>query len=797
MKAFIKQTLFNLLESSDIGRPLLRISDTILAKSLPSKESPQFDTLTRELNQGTLNAAVIPTYPHHIWPKWASPLTCDPSLTTNTVPQTLTNQSERTWTTLRSPFSPHEITIDQTGLISPFNTGWSIEHWMAIDNQLHILPLETTPTIVHDPKTHRVFITTEFKGCLIETRLKMDMKGRLCFINTRITNKTNTSFKGKFFIAIRPYNQLGLAPIKNICYLTSNSFVIDSKLGLLLTEKPDNIVCTDLKNSYFYQNHNKWEMILQSTCPQHLASGFCSYTIELSQNESKILSVRIPAPNRNKLTHAMQKSLTKTQQKDLKQLVSAIQEHSQENTLTQLTEFWENSLNKTTLLTPDSKVNTCFQQSINHVIAALPKLNRPSSLSYSHVRSHGLYKMLTAALSTSSNDILITLFDSYEKVIKNLYANTRHHVKSPETYAQTLLFLSQIYTKSRDKSFILKHRTFIEQTVKLIGSWSAPNSTNNQHRLIHSKKGIDGNSISDYYLWDSFWAIAALKSIASIYKECGLDDNLHLFASAIKSHQTALDEAIPSICKDIFNSQFLPVSTTRLNDSDIIHSLASVYPLGIFKADDPKITETLNQISLHHIKDGKFYSSTAIKGFSPSQNLQLAHTYLQQKNPYGFQLFNWVTSIATDAGTWPEFLHAKTLKGTIGEGHHIPSNADYILFIKHCLVDDSGSDLILCPHIPSHWTRQFSVSKLYTAFGSVSFSMTTSDSTFSFEFEFKFVKEPKAVTLILPEAITSLETELPNLLIANNRLTFSPIQTQTIKGKLASEKTKQSLKLHR
>ena len=85
--------------------------------------------------------------------------------------------------------------------------------------------------------------------------------------------------KCSFFIAIRPYNIEGVAHIKEITFLSENTFIINNQLGLILDKKPDNVVCSNFQDKDISSMYEEWEMILSTQCSSGMASAFAEYKL--------------------------------------------------------------------------------------------------------------------------------------------------------------------------------------------------------------------------------------------------------------------------------------------------------------------------------------------------------------------------------------------------------------------------------------------------------------------------------------------------------------------------------------
>ena len=111
-------------------------------------------------------------------------------------------------------------------------------------------------------------------------------------------------------------------------------------------------------------------------------------------------------------------------------------------------------------------------------------------------------------------------------------------------------------------------------------------------------------------------------------------------------------------------------------------------------------------------------------GLSPQRTLALASAELIAGDPAALDRLAWVRSVASSTSVWPEVVHPRTGGGSRGDGHHLPTGADLLTFIRDLLVRDTDDGLVLCSVLPPAWLGQgFEVHDLPTGWGRLSYAV--------------------------------------------------------------------------
>jgi hypothetical protein len=188
--------------------------------------------------------------------------------------------------------------------------------------------------------------------------------------------------------------------------------------------------------------------------------------------------------------------------------------------------------------------------------------------------------------------------------------------------------------------------------------------------------------------------------------------------------------------------------------------LSCVYPLRLFSADNEYAARTV-QILIERYVDGKgFFHPVIHSGYNVYLTLQLAHACLVQGQPEkAWSVAETVLRNARPPYSFPEAIHPVTGGGTMGDGHHGWAAAEYLLFLRSCLLDESGSDVHLLRGITERVLRPgetLSFTNAPTIFGTISFEIRPEPggrSMVSLKTKFPGDRRPRFIVLHVPWSV--------------------------------------------
>ena len=696
----------------------------------------------RSVLQGLLNQHIIPHNLHHIWPFWVYKQMHPTSnhFTANNLASLTINNTHRNWTFLSNPGISDIPKVDPTGLITPFHNGWSIDIWIAQNNQI------TSPSQLTNVRQSMAsdipIITTQFSV------KKLDITSNILFkqsppenntvmnhITVHNTSKQTTSFS--FIIAIRPYNPEGISPINEIVYLTNNAFIVNNRLGLILKQKPDNIICANFTDGNIIDHFGKWDMILQAKCPMHLASGFAEYRISLPPNESQIFEFNTPTNQLPPLFQLLQTQLLPIHQKKLNKRISTLQHSTYSKEKETLTKYWG------TLKHP------CLNISLNH-----PKLDPLITQNTLHLLSINQSQVI------KSDDLFYIL----------LSLNRLGSVTTSKIILKTLLKLSQQTSNSEHATIaklaqiIIGYSDYLNINPKNIpeGKWfqtleKASNRLWKQWTKLIIKLPKGPIHSDDSILIGTLWTIEAIKSFTKISRLLKRKEKF----KKLKHRKNTLVKYLNDITPKLLETPALLKNPHSMHSTSIIDSLIGIYPLNIYQTHFTVVDRILKYIDKYSINQDIYVQSSQL-GISPSQNCQLAQVYIKKQNKRCIHILEWLASIATPTGTWPSTINPLTKGGCHQNGHDLRISAEMIHLVRNILIKEDKSTLWITPMVPEDWLTPSSppltLSQCPTTFGQTSFTLTRKDNTIHLSLQHKFHKRPRSIHIRLPYNISKMKT---------------------------------------
>ena len=251
------------------------------------------------LQKGVANYQCIPNYPHRVWPFWLkqqlNQFDKGFGLDNNFV--SLINSRHRNWTLLSQLNCDQYAIIDPSGLINIHGKPFSIDFWIGNSDTLFSPSNVAISNQTFDPVTG--IVQSTFNISQISLHSDVFFRGlpndsNLLFTKYSIKNNSEKSIKLSFFIVIRPYDIEGITSIQSINFIQSNAFIINNQIGLILDQKPDNIVCLPHHEGDVSEHFNKLEMIFDTKCLDHRASAFAEYRLILKPNKTYEVSTKQP-----------------------------------------------------------------------------------------------------------------------------------------------------------------------------------------------------------------------------------------------------------------------------------------------------------------------------------------------------------------------------------------------------------------------------------------------------------------------------------------------------------------------
>lgn len=758
LKSLIKFWLENIASENAILRTInaaypLPIFDT-------SKQ--QKNIYLSQLNQGLLNSKYMPKHLNRMWPRWVHKQ-FQPSSDYFKLPRSsfdFLNKTDRNWTTLSLPGHQDACIIDQTGMITPLNHNWSVECWVASGAQL-VSPA-VIPNISQSFNSDLPTLTTEFgveslqinSECFMTSLPKSE---NLLLNEYTLKNTSSKTLKFSFFVALRPYTPEGVTTINNVTYLSNNAFIVNDNLGLILDQKPDNIVCLAFEDGDISDHFNEWDMILKSKCNEGLASGFAEYKIMLEPQETTTISIKIPT-KLNRYT-SLNGTLSKSKTEKLMTRCSQLQSIRFTSEKSHLSPHWTPYKdNFTEIKLPDQTLTKQLSTSMTHLVSFLDN----ASLKTEAPLFQDIRPIITALNQIGASEESWKILN--ERLIrKKWYEITTDTMTSPPELGHMLEALHHTLQTHPTPQFAEKYIPTIDSIVDFIVQQrdKKPKKSSPFRGLLKQSTPDTLSGTKNYYVSDNIWALHAIHICISLAKLAKKDD----FATRFKGRYHQLFSALEFMLQHVEEKEafkpLLPITPKEFHDARLTVNLASISPLSIFEPQDKRITNTLSEIESRCTHNELIYSLQHPLGIDTLKSIHLAHAYIARRDNKAIKCIEALSSLMTQTNTLAPATHPKEHHATDGPGHSALITAEWISLIRHMIIEDTDTAIHLTPMIPKEWLNskeKISLINCPTKFGPLSLEIQFNKGEVYVKIYEDFYTKPK-LHIHLPISITDLEID--------------------------------------
>jgi hypothetical protein len=249
---------------------------------------------------------------------------------------------------------------------------------------------------------------------------------------------------------------------------------------------------------------------------------------------------------------------------------------------------------------------------------------------------------------------------------------------------------------------------------------------------------------NDYYYWDDFWGVAGLRSASRLLGLARQSEQSRRFYIEAHRFEESIFKSIDGI-PESRSQGAIPASPYRRIDAGAVGSLVADYPLQITPPGDRRIRKTAELMMERFFQKGAFFQDIIHSGINVYLTIDIAETFLREKDPRYRDLLKTVAGLASPTGQWPEAIHPITLGGCMGDGQHGWAAAEWAMLVRNLFVREEGKTLILGSGILREWietgkTLAFGPTK--TPFGPVSIKLFRKNGTTMVEIDADFSTAP-------------------------------------------------------
>ncbi len=647
---------------------------------------------TTQISRGMLNYTFFQHYPDWKIPFWAVQQ-YDPS-NKSFIPRShlgvSINITNRNWTAIGNMNCDVEPIVDPRGSVMPFKNGWTIETWLLYNGKL-IIPayelfveqlLEDDLPIVKTVLKHSNFVLTS-------TSYTAD-ENLICKYG--IKNISHDKIELDIIIAIRPFNPEGVSTIEKISYITDKKcFLINDSEKVYLSEKPDKIVLSNLKNGdtanlLLHQNYQFYADEIE--CENGFANGLAVYKCTIDPLQKKYVRAYVRLDKK---------------EFDLISLKSK----------TKIAEEWEYLLSKDISVNiPDEKLNSLIRASICSSLQFCDSETlTPGPFIYHQFWFRDAAFQLNALSKFGFNKVVEKLLRTFTK-----YQKSDGYFQSQkgewDSNGQVIWMIMQYSLLSKDIKILQDYFNVLYKSVKWIDKkrmTAKKYSAEYYFGLLPKGLSAEHLGLADYYYWDNFWSLAGIKSfilICEILKE----KSAKVFAEKLYSDYANTLKKLLIVKSNSVNPNIFASAPNKFLDSGMVGTLSAIYPLQILEYDKGKFNSSLQYIQENYFHNRLFFQNIIHSGGNPYITLQIAHSYLYLGNREMFyNILKDVVEYASPTLNFPEAIHPFTGGGVIGDGHHGWAAAEILSAMRDAFVFEKNYysiesiELILLSGIPKEW----------------------------------------------------------------------------------------------
>lgn len=746
--------------------------------------------------RGLMNAAVIQSNLDWVWPYWAV-RQFNPKSTSFTprgfFPSSF-NGAHRNWTAIGCLDSEREAVVDPRGLLTPLLNGWSLDFWLAENGRL-VAPSQLENVHQHLEGNFPV-VATEFEeiGIAVHAEAWATRVSNQEFVVERVIlrNTTEQERDLTFFWAARPYNPEGISPIKD-AWIKDQYLLINGSLGAYLTQKPRVAFCSNFKQGDVSRKLRKLspgvKLPERADCSFGLATAAAGLDARLRPGEIDSFTILLPMSKMGAT----------------REIIEALRKFDYDAVKAQTILDWKGKLARgMQVALPDANLANSFEANKAYLLL----LDDGKEITSGPLTDHRS-RLRDAVYLVNALDKL----GYHPEAERKLYAYTIRQHKDGffgardgewDANGQAIWLLLEHFRLTGNRDFLAKVYPSIKKGIdwierkrrskkQLDGSTGKPKpveaagksnpaepagnkttaSMGNQpaapapslkpklrsphEGLLPPSFGAGDQGLFDYYYWDDFWALAAIREGEAAAEALGLGDEARRFERR-KTNFWQWIEASLKYVEQGLGWPAIPASPYRRMDSGAIGSVCVLYPLRLLEPDDELIVNTVDEIRETMFFEDAFLQNVFYSGVNCSLSTHVAQSYLFRRSPNLWPVVRWLVRHSSETHTWPEAIHPVTRGGCMGDGHSGRTAANWLLLVRNILFFEEENRLVITASIPVEWVapgQQIGVSGAPSYFGTIGYNITASEAEITLNLDCSFRQPPREIEWDLPVPVVS------------------------------------------
>jgi hypothetical protein len=638
--------------------------------------------------RGLINSRAIPQNSDWIWPYWVhrqfNPY--DNAFIPRAFSLTYINLTERNWTAVGQPGCGYLPIVDGAGLVTPHWDGWSLDFWL-VDQDGHAQAAARSDGKILQRLFYldnlAVVSKVRFGEACLSAAVRMQYEHQIPCCKVRLRGRSR---RHKWLaVSLRPYNPEGISFIHTIeLDQGRKSWTINEK-DVVHFDRP-----MDAHRLQEYSGGDAANSLKDAdgeravTCNVGMATAAALFQLD----EAGTCDVRLSIPlNTRKLYTYKNKAYYHTK--------------------TDIQAGWQGSMNEyCTIEVPDKKKQLLYEQALRSVVLHTIKEDvYPGPFTYKRFWFRDASFILNALLCGNVGILAKPVLDSYpDRQKANGYFQSQYG--EWDSNGQAIWILYRYWKMMRS--------TISDGWIESIGraaDWICGHCMDAKADVPHAGLLPAGFSAehfgpNDYYYWDDFWAVSGLECAAEIFAAADKPVKAAKYTAKANELRGAIDRSLDKVAARLAHSA-IPVSPYRRMDSGAVGSIVCGYPLQVFGARDPRLLATADYLMDRCRYKNGFFLDISHSGINPYLTLHLAQVLLRAGDARHSELADALVRLASPTGQWPEAVHPRTEGGCMGDGQHIWAAAEWVNYLRNCLVYEEvdQQQLILGAGIEPGWIR--------------------------------------------------------------------------------------------
>ena len=684
----------------------------------------------------------------------------------------LINITHRNWTLLGSPNGRHEAIVDPRGLVTPLPREWSMDVWLALAGEVFFPSTMENVSQQFDADAPRLTTTFAANGIVVEQEHFVEPTNHdldIFFGQVRIANTLSQQSSGTVFVAIRPFNPEGIAPVRTIEFTTDRVVFINGLLGIVFAEKPDWVYCsnkTDGDSATFVRSlagekagksdrdFGAFRNVVR--CNHGLATGIAAFNFDLGAGEEKKIHYSVALGSDDVLKKRPPKKTWRV---------------SFEKRKRRHEERWRAEVKGgAQFRIADERLQKLFDA----CRLTLLELNdgdfiSPGAFLYHHFWYRDSVPMVRALDQLGFSKRARQIIDAFPERLTG-----DGFFKGPDgewdSNGSVMWSVYQHYLLTRSELWLRSWYINLGKAAQWITRMRKKSVNHPALAKGLMPEGISAEHLGtvDQYFWDSFWSLAGLEAFDKISELLNRKRRDKTLRKEIHDFEQSLYSSFEKIERRI-GEPLIPSAPGRTFDESAIGSICCIYPLDLFNGNVPSALNTATRLYERYVDEKGFFHPFIHSGYNPYLTLHLAHCFLHFKDyDLAWKIGDSIFKQAGPTYSLPEAIHPRTGGGSMGDGHHGWAAAEIILFIRECLICERGDELFLFEGAGRRLIKEGVDAEIINAptmFGKISCALRfESARRATLEFSGKFFPEhaPRSIRFDLPFVTKKIKPVSPH-----------------------------------